>query len=83
MKKTFLIVAVLFACANTFCQSYVPEWKDAKMKVKPVTDLKAYAFNVSDVKLLDGPFTEAMKSAVNYLLKIEPDRLLSDFRVHS
>lgn len=84
MKKTYLICAVLFAsCTNLFSQSYVPEWKDAKMKVKPVVDMKAYAFNVSDVKLLDGPFTEAMKADVNYLLKIEPDRLLSDFRVHA
>ena len=84
MKKTYLIYCVLFACCNnTFSQSYVPEWKDAKMKVKPVVDMKAYAFNVSDVKLLDGPFAEAMKADVNYLLKIEPDRLLSDFRIHA
>jgi hypothetical protein len=84
MKKTYLISVLLFAgCTSSFSQSYVPEWKDAKMKVKPVVDIKAYAFNVSDVKLLDGPFAEAMKADVNYLLKIEPDRLLSDFRVHS
>jgi uncharacterized protein len=84
MRKTYLTVSVVFAfCTNAFCQSYVPEWKDAKMKVKPVVDIKAYAFNVSDVKLLDGPFTEAMKADVNYLLKIDPDRLLCDFRVHS
>jgi DUF1680 family protein len=84
MKKTYLICAVLFACCpNIFSQSYVPEWQDGKMKVKPVVDVKAYAFNVSDVKLLEGPFKAAMQADVNYLLKIEPDRLLSDFRVHS
>lgn len=84
MKKTYLIGAVLLACCtNIFGQSYVPEWKDAKMKVKPVVDIKAYAFNISDVKLLDGPFATAMNAAANYLLKIEPDRLLSDFRVHA
>ncbi len=84
MKKNYLICCILFACcSNTFSQSYVPEWKDAKMKVKPVVDIRAYAFNVSDVKLLDGPFAEAMKADANYLLKIEPDRLLSEFRVHS
>lgn len=84
MKKNYLICVVLIACSvNSFSQSYVPEWKDAKMKVKPVVDVKAYAFNVSDVQLLDGPFLEAMKADVSYLLKIEPDRLLSEFRVHS
>lgn len=84
MKESFLTsCALLIFYTTSLCQSYVPEWQDIKMKVKPVVDMKAYAFNVADVTLLDGPFKEAMKADVNYLLKIEPDRLLSDFRVHS
>ena len=83
MKKIYLLSCVLFAFwAKTLSQSYVPEWEDAKMKVQPV-DIRAYAFNVSDVKLLPGPFTEAMDANVNYLLKIEADRLLADFRTHA
>ena len=72
-----------FFSITTFAQSYVPEWNDQKIKVKPAVDLQAYAFDLSDVKLLESPFADAMKADVNYLLKIEPDRLLSDFRTHS
>ncbi|WP_210464364.1 beta-L-arabinofuranosidase domain-containing protein [Rufibacter roseolus] len=64
-------------------QSYVPEWNNTKMQVKPVVGIKAYAFNLQDVKLLESPFKEAMNADADYLLKVEPDRLLSDFRAHA
>src|SRR6201991_3991754 len=72
---------VVFSCANA--QSYVPEYKDKVVKVAPVVPIKAYPFSIKDVRLLDGPFKEAMEADARYLLEIEPDRLLSDFRVHS
>src|SRR4051812_43120699 len=84
MKKNHLLFFMLMICARPLlAQSYVPEWNDSRIKVKTVTDIRAYAFNLSDVQLLPGYFTEAMNADVNYLLKIEPDRLLADFRVHS
>ncbi|MBD0367559.1 MAG: glycoside hydrolase family 127 protein, partial [Flavisolibacter sp.] len=64
-------------------QSYVPEWNNKKVKVKEKVNINAYAFNPKDVKLLESPFKQAMQADVNYLLKIEPDRLLSDFRSHA
>ncbi|HEX9514002.1 MAG TPA: beta-L-arabinofuranosidase domain-containing protein [Puia sp.] len=64
-------------------QSYVPEWNDKRIKVQPEIELGAYSFNLSDVQLLESPFTSARAADMNYLLKIEPDRLLSDFRVHA
>lgn len=64
-------------------QSYLPEWKDSRMAVKPVIPLKAYAFDLKDVQLLDGPFKTAMMADEKYLLSIDPDRLLSGFRSHS
>ncbi len=42
--------------------------------------LKAQAFPLSDVKLLDGPFKHAMDLDHEYLLKLEPDRFLAWFR---
>ena len=63
-------------------QSYVPEW-DVSMNVKPVVPIKAYPFSVKDVRLLGGPFRTAMEADARYLLVIEPDRLLSEFRAHS
>ncbi|MES1159350.1 MAG: beta-L-arabinofuranosidase domain-containing protein [Bacteroidota bacterium] len=64
-------------------QSYVPEWKDNRIKVQPAVEIGAYAFNLEDVQLLESPFTSARAADMNYLLKIEPDRLLSDFRAHA
>jgi len=42
---------------------------------------KAWAFDLKDVRLLDGPFRDAMIRDQNYLLELDPDRLLHNFRV--
>ena len=50
---------------------------------RPVQDRvqrEAQAFRLEDVRLLDGPFKQAMMRDAEYLLRIEPDRLLSGFR---
>lgn len=49
-------------------------------QVKDKIQLKAYPFELTDVKLLDGPFKKAMELDAAYLLEVEPDRLLSWFR---
>lgn len=82
MKKICLLFS-LFAVVYVNAQTYTPEKNQPKMKVKPVVDIKAYSFNLSDVELLDGPFKKAMQADVNFLAKIEPDRLLADFREHA
>jgi DUF1680 family protein len=84
MKKiSGCIVTMVFCWSILPAQNYVPEWGDKRIKVQPATRVKAWAFNISDVKLLEGPFTEAMNRASAYLLTINPDRLLADFRAHS
>jgi DUF1680 family protein len=40
-------------------------------------------FPLTDVRLLDGPFLEAQKRDEAYLLKLEPDRLLHNFRANA
>ena len=42
--------------------------------------LKATQFDLSDVRLLDGPFRNAMMLDRHYLLELNPDRLLSWYR---
>jgi DUF1680 family protein len=71
------------AAAGASAQSYVPEYRNASIKVAPTVAIKAYPFNIKDVRLLDGPFKQAMEADARYLLEIEPDRLLSDFRIHA
>ncbi|MCC8407429.1 glycoside hydrolase family 127 protein [Mucilaginibacter sp. UR6-1] len=83
-SKLFTALAVgLLIGRAAMAQSYLPELNDKQMAVKPKAPLKAYAFNLKQVKLLQSPFKTAMDKDVAYLLSIEPDRLLSDFRVHS
>jgi DUF1680 family protein len=44
---------------------------------------KAYAFDLQDVRLLDGPFKQAMKLDQDYLLSLDQDRLLHNFRMNA
>jgi len=48
--------------------------------VTPVVALQAEPFPLPQVRLLDGPFRDAMLHDGKYLLSLEPDRLLSWFR---
>jgi DUF1680 family protein len=41
---------------------------------------EAEEFRLEDVRLLDGPFKHAMMRDAEYLLRLDPDRLLSGFR---
>jgi DUF1680 family protein len=43
--------------------------------------IKAKPFNLKQVRLLDGPFQQAMQRDGAYLLQLEPDRLLHTFRL--
>ena len=48
--------------------------------VRSAVSLRARGFPLSSVKLLDGPFRQAMETDKAYLLRLEPDRLLAGFR---
>lgn len=50
---------------------------------KPPVALKAMPFDLSDVRLLEGPFKRAMERDAQYLLDLDPDRLLHTFRVNA
>lgn len=44
---------------------------------------RANAFHLADVRLLEGPFRRAQERDAEYLLRLEPDRLLRNFRVNA
>ncbi|UOG77494.1 glycoside hydrolase family 127 protein (plasmid) [Hymenobacter tibetensis] len=84
LKHSWLLPVLLGALGSAaHAQTYLPTPHDARMKVHPKTPLQAYAFELQQVKLLDSPFKVAEQADTKYLLKIEPDRLLADFREHS
>ncbi len=53
------------------------------MRPNTSAKLKAEAFPLSDVKLEGGPFLEANIICAKYLLTVDPDRLLHNFRVNA
>lgn len=80
MKVTlFSTMVSMVAALSVQAQSYVPEYNNAKMKVKPVVALESYAFNLKDVRLLESPFKRAADADAQYLLSLEPDRFLYRF----
>ncbi|MFN8258481.1 MAG: glycoside hydrolase family 127 protein [Bacteroidales bacterium] len=83
LKTAFLLIVFAFGLPLN-AQTYVPEKENLKIKVKPEIKIQAYAFNLKDVKLLEGSaFKNAMDKDALYLLKIEPDRLLHRFRLNA
>ena len=54
-----------------------------KTKVAGKVALKAYAFDLRDVRLLDGPFKRAMELDKAYLLSLDTNRLLHVFRLNA
>lgn len=53
------------------------------LKITPVMPPLAEAFNLHDVRLLPGEFKTGQDIATNYLLSLEPDRLLAAFRAEA
>ena len=53
------------------------------IKITPAAPPMARPFNLHDVRLLDGPFKTGQDIAVKYLLSLEPDRFLANFRKES
>src|SRR5436853_7817371 len=51
--------------------------------IKQAVPERAAAFNLADVRLLEGPFRQAQERDAGYLLQLEPDRLLHNFRVNA
>jgi DUF1680 family protein len=51
--------------------------------VPPAVPLKVHAFPLEEVRLLDGPFKHAMELDQHYLLTLDVNRLLHNFRVNA
>jgi DUF1680 family protein len=52
-------------------------------KIPAAVSLKAAPFRLDEVRLLDGPFKQAQDLDVQYLLHLDPDRLLHAFRLNA
>jgi Beta-L-arabinofuranosidase, GH127 catalytic domain len=71
--------------AGTVAATVSAAWSELRSstgQVKPVGP-KVKAFELTDVRLADGPFLQAQQLNARYLLQLESDRLLHNFRVNS
>jgi len=83
-----LITVGMFVAAMTLVPGAVqaqdkaapPDTMFSKTAVAPKVDIRAYPFDLKDVRLLEGPFKQAMERDLKYMLSLENDRLLHMFR---
>ena len=79
MRRVPVLLGILVVVQIAFAAgSFIPA---GKLKVPDKVPLKAYPFDLQDVRLLDGPFRDAMLRDQKYLLELDADRLLHNFRV--
>ena len=86
LKRSWALIALCCGCAGgpmaLAGDTLLPEVTPAGAPVAPVVAGQAQPFALSQVRLLPGPFYDAMLRDQKYLLSLDPDRLLLNFRVN-
>lgn len=79
-----LPVILILCCINTAVvySQYVGQFSSVQT-IKPQIQVKAYSFDLSDIKLLDSRFKENMERDGKWLLSIDNKRLLHSWRVNA
>ena len=83
IRTTAGLAALATGLAAGGARADAPGSDDPMLKVTNRVALKARAFDLRAVRLLDGPFRRAMELDRQYLLSLEPDRLLHTFRLNA
>lgn len=81
MKRITSFAFILLIAAQGFVSADLRAQGNKQEKVASKVPIKARDFDLGDVKLLDGPFREAMLRDQQYLLSLDNDRMLHNFRV--
>jgi uncharacterized protein len=81
MNRRILIVLILPLMSILSC-SIMPI-KNKTSSTKDIIDYKAEPFDLQQVRLLDGPFKDAMERDRKYLHELSSDRLLHTFRINA
>jgi DUF1680 family protein len=81
MKKIILLFIGITACFHAvIAQSIYPGQHADKIKLPLQVPVKAYSFDLKDIRLLDSPFKQNMERESQWILSIQTDRLLHSFR---
>jgi len=81
MKKQLLIIVlaifsvVIGGAFSSFATERIVGNEYSVEKIKPKVAIRAHPFNLKQVRLLDGPFKEAMERDRKYLHRLDADRL--------
>lgn len=80
MKRNIILsmlLTVIIAQTGSTCET------GTGIRVKNVVKAKTRYFDISDVRLLDGPFKHAMTLNADWMLELNMDKLLSNFRTNA
>lgn len=80
MKRVSLFICFLSCCLCAGAQSVYPGQHEDKISQPLQGEIKAYAFDLKDIRLLDSPFKDNMQRESNWILSLDVDRLLHSFR---
>src|SRR6266404_8783195 len=81
-NSQLLALLLLLILPRTACADPLAEGS-TKIKVQSLAPFKVHAFSLQDVQLLEGPFKHAMELDQQYLLALDVERLLRNFRVNA
>ncbi len=80
MKKIISILFILLGTYSLSAQSVYPGQHEGKIKLPLQGEIKAYAFDLKDVRLLDSPFKQNMERESKWIMSLGVNRLLHSFR---
>jgi len=81
MKRLWIALSIVMT--SLFSWAQYPGQHDALMKVDTKIPIKAYSFNLQDVRLLDSRFKQNMDREAAWLLSLPNERLLHSFYVNA
>lgn len=79
-RRLMLAALLLAALAPSRVLTDSLDTRLAPARISPVAPPQARPFPLSDVRVLDGLFKTSQDIAIRYLLSLEPDRFLANFR---
>ena len=80
-RNVLLIILVLSFSYHAYSQ-YPGQFAD-KIRVQVKVPVKAYSFDLKDVKLLNSPFYQNMERDGKWLLSLDQRRLLHNYRINA
>jgi uncharacterized protein len=79
----FFLPIILFSFITTLISQVKTQNSDAEKSIAQKISFKANPFDLKDIKILDGEFKKAMDENHRYLIGMDVNRLLHNFRINA